>query len=152
MCGRYSLIADVSQLAQRLEFDGDRLPFEAAYNIAPTQQVLTVKEKIDSAGRQASCMRWGLIPSWTKGMSVGNPMINARAETVAEKPAFRGALQLRRCLVLADGYYEWRRDGRIRTPFRVTLTWGEPFHCQQWPRTCGEGEPGTHHPRTGGRH
>ena len=127
MCGRYSLIADVSQLAQRFEFDGDRLSFEAAYNVAPTQQVLTVREEGDNAGRQASYMRWGLVPSWAKSLSTGNPMINARAETVAERPAFRAALRLRRCLVLADGYYEWRRDGRGRTPFRVTLTSGEPF-------------------------
>ena len=127
MCGRYSLMADVSQLSQRFEFDGDRLSFEATYNIAPTQHVLTVREESDSAGRQASYMRWGLIPSWTKGLPIGNPMINARAETVAERPAFRAALRLRRCLVLADGYYEWRRDGRGRTPFRVALTSGEPF-------------------------
>ena len=127
MCGRYSFIADISQLAQRFEFDGDRPSFEATYNTVPTQHVLTVGEESDSLGRQASSMRCGLIPSWTKGLPVGNPMINARAETVSERPAFRTALQLGRCLVLADGYYEWRHDGRGRTPFRVTLTSGEPF-------------------------
>ena len=142
MRGRYSLIADVSQLARRFAFGGDRLSFEATYNIAPTQQVLTVREESDSTGRQVSYIRWGLTPSWTKGLAIGNPMINARAETVAERPAFRAALRLRRCLVLADGYYVWRRDGRGRTPFRVTLTSGEPFAFaglwETWPNPAGQ--------------
>ena len=127
MCGRYSLTADISQLARRFEFDDDWLSSEATYNIAPTQQVLIVREGGEDAGRRATYMRWGLIPSWAKDLSIGNRMINARAETVAERPAFRTALRRRRCLVLADGYYEWRRDGRSRTPFRVTLASGEPF-------------------------
>ena len=72
-------------------------------------------------------MRWGLIPSWAKDKSIGSRMINARAETVAEKPSFRNALRRRRCLVLADGFYEWRRVGKTKTPMRIVMRSGEPF-------------------------
>ena len=127
MCGRYSLIADLGELALRFAFDGDWLSFEAAYNIAPTQQALTVRE--NSEGREAVFMRWGLIPSWAKDASIGARMINARAETLAEKPAFRSALRRRRCLVLADGFYEWQRveGSRAKRPMRIVLKTGEPF-------------------------
>ena len=127
MCGRYSLIADLGDLAHKFEFDGDWLSFEAAYNIAPTQQALTVGE--NGGGRKAVFMRWGLIPSWAKDPSIGVRMINARAETVAEKPAFRTALRKRRCLVLADGFYEWQRvaGSRAKRPMRIVLKTGEPF-------------------------
>ena len=85
------------------------------YNIAPTQMALTVTS---GDGRHASYMRWGLIPSLAKSDSVGSRMINARAETVAERPSFRNSLQHRRCLVLADGFYEWQRTGKVRRPIR----------------------------------
>ena len=124
MCGRYSLIADLGELAQRFEFDGDWLAFESSYNIAPTQEVLTV---IGGETRRGGYMRWGLIPPWTKDLSAGRPMINARAETVAERPAFRNALRRRRCLVLADGFYEWQRVGAGRRPMRVVMRSSEPF-------------------------
>ena len=124
MCGRFTLIADMSELQGRFEFDGAHLTHVPNYNTAPAQTVLAVT---DGDGRSAYQMRWGLIPSWTKNASAGRPMINARAETVAERPAFRAAFRRRRCLVLADGYYEWRRDGSKRTPFRITLGSGEPF-------------------------
>ena len=124
MCGRYSLIADLGELAQRFEFNGDRLTFEPAYNVAPTQQVLTV---VGGDTRRGGFMRWGLIPHWAKNASIGGRMINARAETVAEKPAFRDALRRRRCLVLADGFHEWQRSGTARRPMRVVMRTGEPF-------------------------
>ena len=124
MCGRYSLIADIGELAERFEFDGNGLNHAPGYNIAPTQMALTVT---NGEGRRASYMRWGLIPSWAKSASVGNRMINARAETVAERPSFRTALRRRRCLVLADGFYEWQRIGASRRPMRITIESGEPF-------------------------
>ena len=124
MCGRYSLIADLGDLARRFEFDGDWLKFEAAYNVAPTQDVLTV---VGGEARRGGFMRWGLIPQWAKNASIGSRMINARAETVAEKPAFRDALGRRRCLVLADGFYEWQRTGGAKRPMRITMRSGEPF-------------------------
>ena len=124
MCGRYSLIADIGELAERFEFDGSALTHALGYNIAPTQMALTVT---NGNGRRASYMRWGLIPSWAKSASVGNRMINARAETVAERPSFHTALRRRRCLVLADGFYEWQRIGASRRPMRITIETGEPF-------------------------
>ena len=124
MCGRYSLIADLGELARRFEFDGDWLTFDSSYNIAPTQEVLTV---VGGESRRAGYMRWGLIPSWAKDPSIGSRMINARAETVAEKHAFRTALRRRRCLVLADGFYEWQKSGSRRRPMRVVMRSGEPF-------------------------
>ena len=124
MCGRYSLIADLGELARRFEFDGDWLAFDSAYNIAPTQDVLTV---VGGETRRGGFMRWGLVPWWAKDVSIGSRMINARAETVAEKPAFRDALRRRRCLVIADGFYEWQRTGDSRRPMRVVIRSGEPF-------------------------
>ncbi len=124
MCGRYSLITDLGELALQFEFDGDLLKFEPAYNVAPTQSVLTV---LGGETRRGGFMRWGLIPHWAKNASIGSRMINARAETVAEKPAFRDALRRRRCLVLADGFYEWQRTGTGKRPMRIVLRTGEPF-------------------------
>ena len=124
MCGRYSLIADLGELARRYEFDGDWLTLESAYNIVPTQDILTV---VGGETRRGGFMRWGLIPWWAKNASIGSRMINARTETVAEKPAFRDALRRRRCLVLADGFYEWQRAGAVRKPMRVVMRSGEPF-------------------------
>ena len=124
MCGRYSLIADIGELQERFGFDGSELTHAPRYNVAPTQMALTVT---NGGRRRGSYMRWGLIPSWAKSASVGNRMINARAETVAEMPSFRTALQRRRCLVLADGFYEWQGKGSSRRPMRITMASGEPF-------------------------
>lgn len=125
MCGRYSLKADIAQLALRFEFTADEVTYEPAYNIAPTQQVLTVT---NDGERRAEHMRWGLIPSWAKDMKIGYRMINARGETVAEKPSFRTALRKRRCLILADGFYEWQKlGGKQKRPMRITLKSDEPF-------------------------
>ena len=124
MCGRYSLTASLEKLAGRFEFDGNPEAFEPRYNIAPTQQVLTV---IGGETRRAGFIRWGLIPSWSKDGPSSRPLINARAETVAEKPAFRDSLKKRRCLVLADGFYEWQEAGGAKRPMRVAMRSGEPF-------------------------
>ena len=124
MCGRYSLIADLGDLARRFEFDGDWLKLEPKYNVAPTQEVLTV---VAGDERRGGYMCWGLIPHWAKDPKIGARMINARAETVAEKPAFRDALRRRRCLVLADGFYEWQRIGAAKRPMRIVMRSGEPF-------------------------
>ena len=108
----------------RFEFDGDGLTHPPSYNVAPTHTALAVT---NGTGRRASQMRWGLIPSWAKDASGASRMINARAETLAERPAFRAAFSRRRCLVIADGYYEWRRSGKSRTPFRITVSSEDPF-------------------------
>ncbi len=124
MCGRFSLISDLGELARRFEFDGSELELQPNFNVAPTQSVLTV---VEGEERRGGFMRWGLIPHWAKDPSIGNRMINARAETVAQKPAFRSAFKRRRCLVLADGFYEWQKMGKAKQPVRIMMESGEPF-------------------------
>ena len=114
----------MGELQERFGFDGSELTHAPRYNVAPTQMALTVT---NGSERRGSYMRWGLIPPWAKSASVGNRMINARAETVAEMLSFRTALQRRRCLVLADGFYEWQGKGSSRRPMRITMASGEPF-------------------------
>ena len=127
MCGRFSLAANLTTIAQR--FGVPRPTAESAawtphYNIAPTKTVVVVG---DDGTRFITQMRWGLIPSWAKDPAIGNQMINARAETVATKPAFRVALRKRRCLVVADGFYEWQKRGRGKQPFYIVLKSRKPF-------------------------
>ena len=124
MCGRYSITASLEDLAKRFDFDGHRDDFRPRYNVAPTQQVLAV---VGGDSRRAGFMRWGLIPPWSKDGPSSRPIINARAETVAEKPSFRSSLKKRRCLMLADGFYEWQRAGDTKRPMRVAMRSGEPF-------------------------
>ena len=124
MCGRFSLIADLRELGERFGFDPDGLTHPPRYNAAPTQPALAV---MNGDGRHAERLSWGLVPSWAKDARVGSRMINARAETLAERPAFRAAFARRRCLVLADGFYEWRRVGSSRIPMRIVMKSGEPF-------------------------
>ncbi len=97
------------------------------YNIAPTQPVSVVRIAPDGGRRELVALRWGLVPSWAKDPKIGNRMINARAETVAQKPAFRAAFRRRRCLVAADGYYEWQKTGKARQPYYIRLASEEPF-------------------------
>ena len=125
MCGRYSLATDMDSLDERFTFRGVDLSYKPRFNIAPTQEVLTAVS--DGSANRPRLMKWGLIPFWAKDPSIGNRMINARAETVAEKPSFRQAFRRRRCLVLADGFYEWTRQGKVKIPMRIILKTGEPF-------------------------
>ena len=128
MCGRYSLVvADTSELALRFDFEGSGETRAPQFNIAPTQEVLAVTRDVGDSRNSARAMRWGLIPFWAKDRSIGNRMINARAETVDTSPAFRRAFERRRCLVVADGFYEWLKVGKDRVPMRVSLRSGEPF-------------------------
>ena len=127
MCGRYSLVADISELALTSDFEGDGETHPPRFNIAPTQEVLAVTRDSGDSRNAARAMRWGLIPFWAKDPSIGNRMINARAETVDTSPAFRRAFERRRCLVVADGFYEWLKVGKERVPMRVSLSSGEPF-------------------------
>ena len=126
MCGRYTLITSVAELEERFRFTADGIDLAPNYNVAPSQSALTIVEA-DPGRRVGRLMRWGLVPSWARDISIGNRMINARSETVAEKPGFRAALNKRRCLVPADGFYEWQKVGRNKRPMRITLASGEPF-------------------------
>ena len=117
MCGRYRLSRRKQIIAEHFEadpFDDDWIP---RYNIAPTQPVPVIRQHPKEPRRVLSLMRWGLIPSWAKDICGSAGMINARSETAASKPAFRDPMRSRRCLVLADGFYEWRRSGTSKQPF-----------------------------------
>ncbi len=97
------------------------------FNIAPTQMVAAVRIDPDDSTRQLAQLRWGLIPAWAKDRKIASRMINARAETVADKPSFRAAFKRRRCLILADGYYEWQKGGQIKIPNYIQMKDGRPF-------------------------
>ena len=139
MCGRFSLTT--APEAMRELFGFENLPNLAPrYNIAPAQDVAVVRQTAGS-GRELVLLRWGLIPSWARDTAHPAPMINARAETVAEKPAFRDAFRARRCLVPADGFYEWRREDGGRQPFRIGFADGGPFaFAGLWESWTGPGE------------
>jgi putative SOS response-associated peptidase YedK len=126
MCGRFSLGASGLILADLFGLP-EALAWTSRYNIAPTQEALTVVKMRDALERQARLLRWGLVPPWAEGPAVGSRMINARAETVATKPAFRRAFKGRRCLVLADGFYEWQKQDGRKQPYNVRLHEGHPF-------------------------
>jgi putative SOS response-associated peptidase YedK len=120
MCGRYRLSRSKELLAEHFDVEPDD-DWEPRYNIAPTQNVPVIRQHPDRTKRFGAQMRWGLIPAWAKDASIGFKMINARAETVAAKPAYRDVLRKRRCLIPADGFYEWVKDGRAKTPFCFTM-------------------------------
>ena len=125
MCGRFAFYSPSEATAALFGASG-ALPVEARYNIAPTQYVAAIRNGEDNTPELAM-LRWGLVPFWAKDPSIGNRMINARAETVAETPAFRAAYRHRRCLVLADGFYEWHREGGVKTPYYISSADGQPF-------------------------
>lgn len=117
MCGRFTLSQPAEAIAEMLQLD--QVPtLEPQYNIAPSQSVATVLVDQESH-RQLKRLQWGLIPSWAKDPKIGSKMINAKAETVAEKPSFRAAFKYRRCLVLADGFYEWQQLKGKKQPFYI---------------------------------
>ena len=132
MCGRYAATKNPAALVQEFEaVDETGGEVREDYNVAPTKNVVTVVQRHprdedgtvledEPAVRSLRLMRWGLVPFWAKDPSVGNRMINTRAETATEKPAFKRALAKRRCLVPADGWFEWRRDGKKKEPFFMT--------------------------------
>lgn len=126
MCGRFSLWLELTDLIKA--FPNFIFPegVTPRYNIAPTQSVAVVTNNPD---RNVEYFRWGLVPSWAKDPAIGNRMINARSETITEKPSFRAAFRRRRCLILADGFYEWKKEARTRnkTPMYIQLATGKPF-------------------------
>jgi putative SOS response-associated peptidase YedK len=121
MCGRYRLTAKERYVAEHFGVDDD-IEWEPRYNIAPTQPIIVIRQERDQPRRTFSLMRWGLIPYWSKDISIGSKTINAMAETVAEKPAFREAIRKRRCLVPADGFFEWKKLGSKRKqPYNIGM-------------------------------
>lgn len=136
MCGRFTLRTPASVLIQQFELPPG-LELEPRYNIAPTQLVAAVRAVTDCAvpdrvgtekhPRELAMLRWGLIPAWSKDATSSHQPINARGDTVASKPSFRAAFRRRRCLVLADGFYEWQRTGKQKLPYWITLRDKSPF-------------------------
>jgi putative SOS response-associated peptidase YedK len=142
MCGRYRLVRKKEILAAAFDA-GDDLDWAPRYNLAPGQDVPVVRQDAQAPVRSLSLMRWGLIPSWSKDPKVGYKMINARAETLADKPAFREPLQSSRCLIPADGFYEWAKADKSKSPYCFTLADDSVFafaglwdHCKN-----ANGEP-----------
>jgi putative SOS response-associated peptidase YedK len=125
MCGRYTLKTPVNVLAEQFQIDEYPSSMNASYNIAPTQEVAAVIE--GEGKRKLEMLHWGLIPFWADDPRMGNKMINARAETVAEKPSFRKAFRNHRCLVLADGFYEWQKTANGKQPYYIRMEDGSPF-------------------------
>lgn len=123
MCGRFTLHHSVEEVAQRFSVQETLFDFPARYNIAPMQPLAVVTQNAHGAHgddkRVLEGYRWGLVPSWAKDDSIGVKMINARAETLAEKPSFKNALKSRRCLIPADGFYEWKTEGKVKTPHYI---------------------------------
>lgn len=119
MCGRYTITESPRQLAERFRAKIPDFTFEPRYNAAPTQ-MLPVIVQDENGERRIVLMRWGLIPSWATDPAIGSKMINARAETVLEKASFRNAVKSRRCIVPADGFYEWQKKPPGKTPLRIT--------------------------------
>lgn len=126
MCGRFSQSKSAKAIAQAFDL-ANVPPLTPRYNIAPTQPVGTVLQTGEDTQRQFRMLHWGLIPSWAKDPKIGARMINARAETVAEKPSFRAAFKQRRCLVLADGFYEWQQQEKKKQPFYCRMQDERPF-------------------------
>src|SRR5512140_2561947 len=128
MCGRFAFYSPHEAVVRLFGVAADAPGIEPRYNIAPTTYVPAVRVLADDPQtRRLGLLYWGLVPSWAKDRSMGARMNNARAETLREKPSFRNAYQKRRCLVLADGYYEWQRSAASKQPYYIQLASFEPF-------------------------
>lgn len=127
MCGRYTLRAKTSDIRAAFGVETLLPLFEPRYNVAPTQEVLIVREVPGGEKREPVLVRWGLIPKWAPDEKIGNRLINARSETVFEKRSFKSAVLKRRCLVVADGWYEWQKQGERKQPYLFQFPDRRPF-------------------------
>ncbi len=118
MCGRFSLKSTIKAIEDEFSIETSDIDFQPRYNIAPTQNIAAI---IKDETRKLTALRWGLIPSWAKDTAIGNRMINARAETLLEKPSFKDAFKKRRCLIIADGFFEWKKIGQEKIPMYIYL-------------------------------
>jgi putative SOS response-associated peptidase YedK len=139
MCGRFVMKSSQRELADFFELAA-AVDVPARYNIAPTDAVLAVTDT--GQGRHWRVLRWGLVPSWAKDVAIGARMINARSETVFDKPSFRAAVRRRRCLVPADGFYEWGGSKGQRQPYYISMADGRPFAMaaiwERWQNELGD--------------
>lgn len=120
MCGRYTLLSNEAELKSRFHLQSTIQSYEPSYNIAPSQQVFAIIH--DGVNRRAGYLQWGLVPAWAKDEKIGNNMINARSETAHEKPSFRQLMARKRCLIVADSFYEWQQRDDRKVPKRITVT------------------------------
>lgn len=126
MCGRFTLFTDIEEIKERFDIQGSfDEEYQFSYNIAPSQSVLAVIN--DGVRNRLGYLRWGLIPFWAKDEKAGYKMINARAETIAEKASFRNAYKKKRCLIIADSFYEWKKTPERKIPMRIKLKNHAPF-------------------------
>jgi putative SOS response-associated peptidase YedK len=125
MCGRFILLTDLSVIVESFHIGQVATDYKTGGNISPGQQIAAVIR--DEAVNKLVEFRWGLIPSWAKDPAIGNKMFNARAETVADKPSFRSAFKKRRCLIIADGFYEWAKLDKKKVPYNFALKTGGTF-------------------------
>ncbi len=125
MCGRFTQRLSWRELHERLGLIGTPQNLQPRYNVAPGQSIATVR--VSDGGRRLSMLRWGLIPAWAREPSIGYKLINARSETAHEKPSFRAAFEARRCLIPADGFYEWKREGKAKQPYLIGMKDGGGF-------------------------
>lgn len=140
MCSRYSRVSLIGALRKRFNFEGDDIELAPDYNIAPTDLAYVVVQEGEK--RFLKRMMFGLIPHWAKDPKIGVSCLNARAETVAEKPAFRDPFKNRRCLVITEGFFEWARDGKKKTPYHIMMKDREPYAMaglwDRWNRSDGK--------------
>jgi len=149
MCARYTLRVPLNLVVEEFQLgipsfykSFDSVP---RFNVAPTQTVIGAKAGVDGTGRELALFHWGLIPSWAKDKKIARSTINARGDTVATKPAFRTAFKKRRCLVIADGYYEWKAEGKVKIPYLYEIDGGKSFAFaglwETWYGEDGNGPP-----------
>lgn len=125
MCGRFALVTDLNKIAGQFNAQNTLVDFKSSWDVRPGQRIPAVVQR--GGQNMIESLLWGFIPSWAKDPSIGRRLINARAETVHEKPSFRAAFQKRRCLIVADGFYEWKQEGGKKVPWYFYLKSGEPF-------------------------
>ena len=121
MCGRFALYTSLPYIKKFFRIDVVRGDFIASYNIAPTHEVAVI------INRRLGRIRWGLVPSWSKDLSGTSSLINIRAETLTDKPGFKNLLKRKRCAIIADGFYEWKKLNNLKQPYYITLATGSPF-------------------------
>jgi putative SOS response-associated peptidase YedK len=143
MCGRFTLRTPLTVLSQQFLFDLGDFPqdqwTQPRTNICPTEPVAVLRQRAAGGPRELAMLKWGLVPSWAKDRKIAASLINARCETVAEKPAFRSAFARRRCLILADGFYEWKKEGKQKVRYCFELPERRPFaFAGLWERWSGD--------------
>jgi putative SOS response-associated peptidase YedK len=121
MCGRFALYTSLTVIRNHFNIKSVSGEFKASYNVAPTHEVAVIIEK------RLGKLNWGLVPSWAEDLSGAARLINARAETLSRKPSFKNLLKSKRCCVIADGFYEWKKEGTVKQPYYITLPSGDPF-------------------------